>query len=332
MAFWTKLAHASCLTGALLMGAVSARAQEQQPDRPDFQTFLEGVRTEAASKGIKPETLSSALTGVEHIDKVIELDRRQPEFTMTFKAYMERVVSPARVEKGRRLLAENKAVLDKIAEYYRVQPKYVVALWGIETDFGRVTGGYSVVSALATLAYDGRRSAYFRGELMNALQILDEGHITPAAMLGSWAGAMGQCQFMPSSFLRFAADWNGDGRRDIWTTREDVLASAANYLSSSGWKADQTWGRPVKLPASFDMALVGLNTKKSLAEWAKLGVKAAGGKALPKADLEASLVMPDNGDGAVFLIYDNFRTTLKWNRSTFFALAVGHLAERIGGK
>lgn len=332
MAFWTKLAHASCLTGALLLGAVSAGAQEQQPERPDFQTFLEGVRSEAAGKGIKPETLAAALTGIEHIDKVIELDRRQPEFTMTFKGYMDRVVNPGRVEKGRRLLAENKAVLDKIEQYYRVQPKYVVALWGIETDFGRITGGYPVVSALATLAYDGRRSSYFRGELMNALQILDEGHITPAAMLGSWAGAMGQCQFMPSSFLRFAADWNGDGRRDIWTTREDVLASAANYLSSSGWKGDQTWGRPVKLPAKFDKSLVGLNTKKHLSEWSKLGVKAAGGKPLPQADLEASLVMPDNGDGAVFLVYDNFRTTLKWNRSTFFALAVGHLAERIGGK
>lgn len=332
MTVLAKLVQAGWLAGALLIPVAGAMAQDSAPAQPDFPSFLQGVRAEAAGKGISAGTLDAALAEVEHIDKVIELDRRQPEFTMTFKTYMERVVSPAKVEKGRRMLAENKEVLAKIEEFYRVQPKYVVALWGIETDYGRVTGGYPVVSALATLAYDGRRSAYFRGELMNALQILDEGHITPDAMKGSWAGAMGQCQFMPSSFLKFAADWNGDGRRDIWTTRADVLASAANYLSQSGWKGDQTWGRAVKLPARFDMGLVGLATRKSLGEWAKLGVRTAAGKPLPKADLEASLVMPDNGDGAVFLVYENFRTTLKWNRSTFFALAVGHLAERIGGK
>lgn len=330
MTILAKLAQAGCVAGALMWGWGGAWAEEAATS--DFAGFLAGVHDEALSKGIRGETLAAALAGVEHIDKVIELDRRQPEFTMTFKGYMDRVVSPSKVEKGRRMLAENKAVLGEIEKHYHVQPKYVVALWGIETDYGRVTGGYPVVSALATLAYDGRRSSYFRGELMNALQILDQGHISPASMLGSWAGAMGQCQFMPSSFLKFAADWDGDGRRDIWTTRADVLASAANYLSSSGWKGDQTWGRSVRLPAKFDKALIGLNTKKKLAEWARLGVKASGGKPLPNADLDASLVMPDNGDGAVFLVYDNFRTTLKWNRSTFFALAVGHLAERIGGK
>ncbi|AVM73638.1 lytic murein transglycosylase [Magnetospirillum gryphiswaldense] len=325
-----KLAQAGYLACGLLLLAGPVMAQEKAV--PDFATFLQGVKAEAAGKGMRPETLETALANVEHIDKVIELDRRQPEFTMTYKTYMDRVVSPTKVEKGRLMLAENHAVLAHIEREYGVQPKYVVALWGIETDYGRVTGGYSVVSALATLAYDGRRSTYFRGELMNALQILDEGHIAPASMLGSWAGAMGQCQFMPSSFLRFAADWDGDGRRDIWTTRADVLASAANYLSKSGWKGDQTWGRAVKLPAGFDKSLVGLDTRKPLADWAKLGVTSTGGKPLPKADLEASLVMPDRGDGAAFLVYDNFRTTLKWNRSTFFALAVGHLAERIGGK
>lgn len=325
-----KLAQAGCLACGLQLFAGSVFAQENP--QPDFSGFLVGIRAEAAAKGIRPETLEAALGGVEHIDRVIELDRRQPEFTMSFKTYMDRVVSPAKVEKGRRMLAENRAVLTKIEAQYGVQAKYVVALWGIETDYGRVTGGYPVVSALATLAFDGRRSAYFRGELMNALQILDEGHIAAPAMLGSWAGAMGQCQFMPSSFLRFAADWDGDGRRDIWTTRADVLASAANYLSQSGWKGDQTWGRAVKLPAKFDKNMVGLSTRKSLAEWTKLGVRNSNGQALPKAMLEASLVMPDNGNGAAFLVYDNFRTTLKWNRSTFFALAVGHLAERIGGK
>ncbi|MBR9970577.1 lytic murein transglycosylase [Magnetospirillum sulfuroxidans] len=325
-----KLARAGYLACGFQLFAGQVLAQETPP--PDFNGFLAGIRDEAATKGIRAETLETALSGVEHIDKVIELDRRQPEFTMSFKTYMERVVSKTKVEKGRRMLAENRAVLAEIEARYGVQAKYVVALWGIETDYGRVTGGYPVVSALATLAYDGRRSSYFRGELMNALQILDEGHIAASAMLGSWAGAMGQCQFMPSSFLRFAADWDGDGRRDIWTTRADVLASAANYLSKSGWKGDQSWGRAVKLPAKFDKNLVGLNTLKPLAEWTKLGLTNSNGKPLPKAALQASVVMPDNGNGAAFLVYDNFRTTLKWNRSTFFALAVGHLAERIGGK
>jgi len=246
--------------------------------------------------------------------------------------YLDRVVSPQKVEKGRRMMAENKAVLEKIGKHYGVQPKYIVALWGIETDYGRVTGGYSVVSALATLAFDGRRSAYFRGELMDALKILDEGHIKPESMSGSWAGAMGQCQFMPSSFLKFAEDWDGDGRRDIWTTRADVLASAANYLSKTGWHDDQSWGRPVTLPANFSDRLIGLDQKRAVTEWGKLGVKAANGKPLPKSGVEGSIIRPDNGGGAAFLVYDNFRTIMKWNRSTSFALAAGHLAERIGGK
>lgn len=298
----------------------------------DFATWLRDVEAEATQRGIRAETARAALSDVTHIDKVIELDRKQPEFTMTFQQYMERVVSPAKVEKGRKMLAENHAVLAEIERRYHVQPKYVVALWGIETDYGRVTGGYSVVSALATLAYDGRRSAYFRGELMDALKIIDDGHITAPAMKGSWAGAMGQCQFMPSSFLKFAEDWDGDGRRDIWTTRADVLASAANYLLRSGWNGDETWGRAVKLPANFDSKLIGLDTRKKLGDWAKLGVTSANGKPLPKADLDASVILAETGKGPAFLVYENYRTILKWNRSTFFALAVGHLAERIGGK
>lgn len=326
----SKIVSAGMMALGLQLAASSGRAEDAAV--AGFAPFISGVKQEAEAKGIRPEILEQAFANVSHIDKIIELDRRQPEFTMTFKDYMSRVVSKAKVDKGRKMLAENRVILAQIEKNYGVQAKYVVALWGIETDYGRVTGGYPVVGALSTLAFDGRRSAYFRGELMNALQILNEGHIAPADMQGSWAGAMGQCQFMPSSFLRFAADWNGDGRRDIWTTRADVLASAANYLSQSGWKGDQTWGRPVRLPANFSKSLVGLDTRKPLAEWQRLGIRDIRGHALPKAALEASLVMPDNGDGAAFLVYDNFRTTLKWNRSTFFALAVGHLAERIGGQ
>ncbi|MBF0323731.1 MAG: lytic murein transglycosylase [Alphaproteobacteria bacterium] len=319
------------LVAALLVVGSLGPAMAQEPAR-DFQTWLKEVERDALAQGIKAETVETALTGIQHIDKVVELDRRQPEFTITYQQYIDRVLTPSKIERGRKLLAEHRAVLSEIELRYHVQPKYVVALWGIETDFGRVTGGYPVVSALATLGFDGRRSAYFRGELMNALKILDEGHIAPSAMLGSWAGAMGQCQFMPSSFLRFAEDWDGDGRRDIWGTKPDVFASASNYLLRSGWNGDETWGRAVTLPKGFDTRLVGLDTRKSLAEWSALGLTAANGKKLPKADLQASVIYAENGKGPTFLVYENFRTILKWNRSTYFALAVGHLAERIGAK
>ncbi|CAA7613370.1 putative Membrane-bound lytic murein transglycosylase B [Magnetospirillum sp. LM-5] len=319
------------LVAALLVVGSLGPAMAQEPAR-DFQTWLKEVERDALAQGIKAETVETALSGIQHIDKVVELDRRQPEFTITYQQYIDRVLTPSKIERGRKLLAEHRAVLSEIERRYHVQSKYVVALWGIETDFGRVTGGYPVVSALATLGFDGRRSAYFRGELMNALKILDEGHISPQAMLGSWAGAMGQCQFMPSSFLRFAEDWDGDGRRDIWGTKPDVFASASNYLLRSGWNGDETWGRAVTLPKGFDTRLIGLDTRKSLAEWSALGLTAANGKKLPKADLQASVIYAENGKGPTFLVYENFRTILKWNRSTYFALAVGHLAERIGAK
>ena len=302
------------------------------PVNEGFVAFLASVRAEGLEKGLRPATLDGALADAKHMDRVIELDRKQPEFTLGFDEYLSRIVSASRVEEGRRKLSENRALLREIEKRYGVQPRFVVALWGIETGFGRNTGGMSVVSSLATLAYDGRRSKYFRTELMNALTILDQGHITPGAMTGSWAGAMGQCQFMPSTFLKFAVDWDGDGKRNIWTDRGDALASAANYLSSEGWADNQTWGRAVKLPKGFDPRLIGLETRKSLREWRKLGLKGHDGKALPNRDIEASVVLAEAGKGPAFLVYDNFRTIMKWNRSTFFALAAGHLADRIGGK
>jgi len=297
-----------------------------------FTVFLAAVRAEALEKGIRRETLDGALAGVRHLDRVIELDRKQPEFTLGFTEYLSRIVSPSRVAEGRRKLAENRVLLRAIEKRYGVQPRFVVALWGIETGFGKNTGGMSVVSSLATLAYDGRRSQYFRTELINALTILDQGHITPSAMTGSWAGAMGQCQFMPSTFLKFAVDWDGDGRRDIWTDRGDALASAANYLASEGWADNQAWGRAVKLPKGFDTGLIGLETRKTLRQWNRLGLRGADGKPLPNRDIPASVVLAEAGKGPAFLVYDNFRTIMKWNHSTFFALAAGHLADRIGGQ
>ena len=311
-----------------LVGAVGGWAPAEAA--PPFADWRDELRAEALTRGIRAATFDAAFAGVEPIPRVIELDRDQPEFTLTFAAYLERVVPRSRMERGRRRLAENRALLEAIGRKYRVQPRFIVALWGIETDFGRVTGGFPVIASLATLAHDGRRSAFFRGELLHALTILEEGHTTPEAMMGSWAGAMGQSQFMPSSFVNFAVDEDGDGRRDIWETKADVFASAANYLARSGWRDDQTWGREVRLPEGFDPDLASLSVVKRLGAWQALGVRRANGAALPIRQLPASLVLPEGPGGPAFLVYDNYRTTLTWNRSTFFALAVGHLADAIG--
>src|SRR5713101_8484000 len=236
-------------------------------NQADFASFLVGVRQDALAAGIKPATLDRALNGLQPIPRVLELDRKQPERVLTFTEYMGRVVTPARIETARHRLAENRSLLNEIGAKYGVQPRFIVALWGIESDFGRLTGGFHIVGALATLAYDGRRSAFFRKELINALKILDHGDIAPEAMVGSWAGAMGQSQFMPSSYLSYAVNWRGDGRRDIWNRKEDVFASIANYLARVGWRGDQNWGREVRLPPGFDRSLAGVDAVKPLAEW-----------------------------------------------------------------
>ncbi len=306
--------------------ALPARAQDAA-----FAGWLEQVREEALARGVRAETLARAFADVRLLPRVIELDRHQPEFTLTFEQYLQRMAPDSRVREGREKLARNRTLLRRVTREYDVQARFLVALWGIESGFGRHTGGFPVIPALATLAFDGRRSAFFRDELLDALSIVDEGHITPERMSGSWAGAMGQNQFMPSSFVRYAVDFDGDGRRDIWSSRADVLASAANYLARSGWHGDQTWGREVRLPRGFDVSLAGLETRKRLGAWQRLGVRKADGGDLPGRQLEASLVLPAGQGGSAYLVYDNFSTILKWNRSTFFALTVGLLADRIGG-
>lgn len=314
---------------AVLLCLTAAPALAQAPQQ-DFSAWLEGVRAEARGKGISERIIQAALSDIAPQSKIIALDRKQPEGRLSFGQYYNNVVTADRIKKGRALYQEHKQVLDEVAARYNVQPQYIVALWGIETSFGKNTGGFNVVEALATLAYDGRRAEFFRSELMNALKILEQGHISPAAMKGSWAGAMGQNQFMPSSFFSFAVDGNGDGRTDIWTSLPDVFASTANYLSKSGWRGDERWGRAVSLPANFPMDLAGNKVQKSLSEWAALGVKLPGGQALPTASgFTAGIVAPDGVDGRSFLVYNNFQTTLKWNRSTYFALSVGLLADAI---
>jgi peptidoglycan lytic transglycosylase B len=297
-----------------------------------FDEWLGGLRKEALHDGISPSTLDAALTGLAPIPRVVELDRTQPEFTLSFEEYLQRVVPDSRVEAGRRKLRENRAVLQAIGARYGVQPRFIVALWGIESDYGRLTGSFPVVGALATLAYDGRRAAYFRRELVDALHILDQQHISPERMTGSWAGAMGQVQFMPSSFRRYAVDQNGDGRCDIWRTKADVFASAANYLAKLGWRSDQIWGRRVRLPQGFDRSLLGADQVRPLGKWRALGVRRPDGRDLPHAELPTSIVQPGGAGAAAYAVYDNYRALLRWNRSDYFATAVGILSDRIAGR
>ena len=324
-----QMAAGVALAGALLAG-VGAMAQETGAE--SFAQWREGVRSEALGLGISANTFDRAFAGIEPIPRIIELDRSQPETTITFAQYLERVVPDSRVAKGRDLLAAHRDILAPIGRKYGVPPRFIVALWGIETNFGQYLGGFPVIGALATLAHDGRRSAYFRQELLHALRILEDGHIAPEAMVGSWAGAMGQSQFMPSSFVRYAVDHDGDGRRDIWSTQADVFASAANYLAQAGWRTGETWGRQVRLPAGFDPALAGLEVTKTLADWQALDLRRADGSDLPRSDISGSVVMPGGEEGPAYLVYGNYRTIMRWNRSFYFATVVGLLADRIGGR
>lgn len=294
-----------------------------------FEQWVEKFKAEAVGKGISASLVEEAFQGVEPISRVLELDRKQPESRMTFVDYRKKIVSTRRIQQGRKMMAQHRALLVEVGQRYGVQPQFIVALWGIETNYGNNTGGYDVVEALATLAFDGRRSRYFRTELLNAFRILDARHISLEKMKGSWAGAMGQCQFMPSSFLKLAVDYDGDGRKDIWTTPADVFASTANYLTQSGWRGSQIWGRRVQLPSGFHVKMSGLKISKPLHVWQKSGVRKADGSDLPVASLNASIVLPDGKGGPGYLVYNNYRVLMRWNRSTYFATSVGLLADAI---
>ena len=297
-----------------------------------FAVWLGLLRSDALAKGISPSTFDRSLENVSPLPEVLERDRRQPEFTLTFSDYLRRTVTAKRIERGRALLERHRGLLERVRARYGVQPRFLVAFWGLESNYGDHTGGFSVIPALVTLAYDERRAAFFREQLIHALTILEQGHISLPAMSGSWAGAMGQLQFMPSTFTGYAVDGNGDGRRDIWTALPDVFTSAANFLASEGWRGTQTWGREVRLSDDFDWQTTGLETRLPIAEWQAAGVRRADGTDLPRAEMTGSIIIPSGHLGQAFLVYDNFRTTLVWNRSILYAVAIGHLADRIAGK
>lgn len=319
-----RIAAVCLLTVMLYVPAAAAEGQGQ-----DFRTWLDILRREAAGKGISEQTVKTALhDGLKPLPRVLELDKKQPEKTLTFPQYKKNTLSNLRVQTGRLMMRRHAAALEEASRSYGVPAAVIAALWGMETSYGNYTGGFNVVEALATLAYDGRRGAFFRSELFHALKILDEGHITPAAMKGSWAGAMGQSQFMPSSFNRFAVDGNGDGRRDIWNTHQDVFASAANYLKQHGWRTGERWGRRVTLLPHFPDERIGLDKELTLAEWQALGVRREDGSDLPQvADMKGSVIKLADKD--VYLVYNNYKVIMLWNKSTYFATAVGLLSDKL---
>ncbi len=295
-----------------------------------FQEWLYGLRQEALSQGISKQTLDEAFESTEPIDRIIELDRKQPETTLTFQEYLAKIISDNRISAGSEMRAEHYELLNQVSAQYGVQPQFIVALWGIETNYGNNMGSFGVIDSLATLAYDGRRSDFFRSELLKALKIIDEDHIEAIDMIGSWAGAMGQCQFMPSSFMQFAVDQDSDGKRDIWNTQPDVFASIANYLSSSGWNGNEGWGIPVTLPEGCNKSLADIKTERPVLEWQQMGVRTLEGGDLPAAPQEASVIFVGEGEAAEpYMVYNNYKVLLKWNRSRYFATAVGMLAEQI---
>ncbi|UPG71521.1 lytic murein transglycosylase [Roseomonas gilardii subsp. gilardii] len=319
------LLSALAAAGASASSLAPFRAQAQEES---FASFLQGLRAEARRSGVSDATLNRALNGLRPNDKVIELDRKQPEFTMTWAQYRDGRLSQTRIDRGRQMVAENLALLQDIERRFNVSARVVVAIWGLETNYGAYTGNFNTVEALATLAWEGRRAKFFRGELIAALKILDAGHVSVDRMRGSYAGAMGQPQFMPSSFNRLAVDFDGDGRKDIWDDRADALGSIANYLAKSGWEGGVLWGREVVLPAGLKRGDLGRDNRKPLGEWARLGVRKADGSALPNFDQDAAIVVPGD-DGQAFMVYRNFNAIRRYNPSDFYALAVGMLSDRV---
>ncbi len=321
----------SVLSGDVLADAPNDAAAEVAQEDRAFLDWLKELRAEARGEGISEGTLDSALRDIAPIVRVVELDRRQPEFTQTFWTYIDQRVNEERVERGRELLDRHGALLNEIHAEYGVPPRYLVAFWGLETNFGSYLGSFRVIDALVTLAYDPRRGQFFRTQLLDALRIVDEGHIEPDAMMGSWAGAMGHMQFIPTTFTGHAVDHTGDGRKDIWSSLPDAFASAANFLTNIGWQEGEIWGREVQIPEDFDLTLATLSQRKTLADWAALGVRRADGGALPQADMEGSVILPQGHAGPAFLVYENFRAIMRWNRSINYAISVGTLADRLAG-
>ncbi len=308
-----------------------------------FEQYIVKLKQEALTKGYEQALIDESFANATFHQRAVKADRSQPEKVETLDTYLPKRLPDWKIKRARAMYKKHQVLLNKIAADYGVQPRFIVALWGLETNFGKIVGNYNVISALSTLAYEGRREAFFKKQLWAALNILKEGHIDSANMKGSWAGAMGQNQFMPTSFLAYAVDGDGDGKKDIWRNEADVFASMANYLKNEGWNDALTWGRQVKLPSGFDTSLaIPQNTggrknwlkawarsEKTLAQWQALGIRRTDGSDLPKVDVKATLVFPDGVKGRAYLAYNNYKSLMHWNLSYYFVSSVGHLSDHI---
>lgn len=334
-----KLAAAatSAATGAVVETKAAVK------DEAGFKRYAAQLQIEAQQRGYSKALTDKVFASLTFHPHAVVADKGQPEFVETLDTYLPKRVNKQRIDMARKMYQEHRTELAKIEKKYGVPARFIVSLWGLESAFGRITGNFSVPSALATMAYEGRREDFFKQEFFLALDILAQGHIELEQMKGSWAGAMGHTQFMPSSFMKYAQDGDGDGHKDIWTNRSDAFASIANYLKIEGWQPGLTWGRQVQLPKNFDYSLViptgsksrsqwlqwWQKSERSLADWQKLGVRNIDGAALPKRQVNAALVMPDDKEGRAYLAYANYQTLMHWNRSYYFVSSVGYLADLI---
>ncbi len=300
----------------------------------DFDAWLESFRAEAAAAGVSEAVMDEAFAGVTVNQRVYERNDNQPEFTRAIWDYLDTSLSEQKIANGRAALAENRILLSLIEEAYGVDAEIISAIWGQESAYGRILGDYDAIQALATLGFEGRRTAYGRSQLIGALKIIQNGYAARDQLKGSWAGAMGHTQFIPTTYLAYAVDHDGDGRRNIWSDLGDVFASTANYMSISGYRANEIWGLEARLPGGFDYALATTSVRKPLAEWASLGVEAVRSDLLADHDpnLRGRVIAPAGARGPAFLVFENFEAILKYNRSTAYALAVALLSDEIAGR
>ncbi|GFD94628.1 lytic transglycosylase [Alteromonas sp. KUL154] len=317
-----RLSFAILFSGALI-GTASANEE--------FARCTDTLAEKAKQEGVGQQVIDDVFGRLVHQDRVIELDRSQPEFVQTFPGYFSKRVTEWRTEKGKEMYAKHEKLLHKLNDKYGVPPHYLLAFWGLETNFGSYKGKMPVLDSLATLACDKRRSAYFTQEFLVAVKLMEREKLQKEDMIGSWAGAMGHTQFMPSAYTHYAIDGDGDGQINLWASEEDALSSAANFLASLGWERSFRWGREVQLPENFDYQESGYKNRKPLSEWHAQGVKKADGTALGEDDTSAYVIVPAGHNGPAFVAYQNFRVIMRWNNSEFYAIAVGVLADRIAG-
>lgn len=308
------------LCGLFAFGSAHATAHWQQ--------WVSEVKQEAISDGVEPALVDRAFRNIrEPSRRVKNYSKSQPEHRLTFSKYRKTRASKYRILLGKRNYKKNDELLNEVGAHYGVDPCFIVSLWGMETSYGNFMGKFPVIKSLATLAYDSKRKDFFRHELIQALHIVNDGHVSLSKYKGEWAGASGQPQFLPSSFTRYAIDYNRDGRKDIWSTKADVFASIANYLKNKGWKSNEPWAVEVTLPRNFDMSQEGKRIRKPVSEWQKMGVNMPKGGDLPRQDLEASIIKPYGGPA--MLAFNNFRVIMRYNNSTYYAGSIGYMADKI---